>query len=216
MSKITLYRSPQPTRAARAHWAFLEAGLEFDSKLIDVFQGEQKSPEYLEVNPFGFVPGALFDGQPVTESSALVWIACSQSKTVNLIPAAGTPAWRSTMQWLIFAPAELDHLLATMTVNRLLRPPPERKSDRAKDAEEAFHSRALLLSKVLRKQPYLSGDSFTAADISVGYCMVWAKMLNLLQEHHFLGAYLERLQNRSAFKEVFGPKVEVFPDPYAS
>ncbi len=209
-----LYFSPQPTRSARARWAFVEAGAGFVPHAVDVFAGAQNEPAYREVSPLGHVPAAVFDDQSVTESSALALIACTGAR--GLVPESGTASWRAALQWVVFAPAELDHLLATLNVHRLFRPPAQRDAAVVEQTTATWKARADRLEAVLADQPHLVGEAFTVADICVGHSIVWAKMHDLLPAGSVLQAYLDRLQARPAFQEIYGPRVDVFPDPHAA
>lgn len=208
-----LYFSPQPTRSRRAHWAFVEARVGFTAHQVDIFAGEQNEPAYRALHPMGHVPTATFDGQAVTESAALALIVCSEAK--GLVPPAGTAAWRTAVQWVVFAPAELDPHLVTLNTHRLLRPLAERIASVAAQAEAAWNQRAQRLEATLSRQPFLLGESFGVADICVGHSVVWAKMHDLLPAGSVLQTYLDRLQRRPAFQEVYGGPIEVYPDPHA-
>ncbi|MBL4688180.1 MAG: glutathione S-transferase family protein [Nannocystaceae bacterium] len=208
-----LYFSPQPTRSRRAHWAFLEAEADFVPHEVDIFAGEQNEPAYRALNPMGHVPTATFDSQAVSESAALALIVCSEAK--DLVPPSGTAAWRAALQWVIFAPAELDPQLATLNAHRLLRPLAERIASVAAQAEEAWIQRAQRLEATLTGQPFLLGESFGVADICVGHSVVWAKMHDLLPAGSVLQTYLDKLQARPAFQKVYGGPIEVYPDPHA-
>ena len=130
MSKHQLYFSPQPTRSARARWAFLEAGVPFEGHTVDVFKGEQKSENYLKVNPLGLVPAAVIESEPIIESSALALIAASSSFRVQLCSQRwGCSDWRRALQWVVFAPAELDHWLVLLNEERLFKPPEARNAE---------------------------------------------------------------------------------------
>lgn len=216
MTDTALYFSPQPTRSARARWAFTEAGLPFEPHAIDIFAGEHRSDAYLGVHPLGLVPSATFDGEVVVESSALALIAASTAPERGLLPQVGSAPWRKALQWTIFAPAELDHALATLNTHRLFLPPPQRDAAVVKDRTEHLCARLALVDRALAGSEYLLAEGFSVADIAIGHSLVWLKMHDLLGLQPRLGAYLDRLATRPAFVEVYGPRVEVFPDPHAA
>jgi glutathione S-transferase len=62
------------------------------------------------------------------------------------------------------------------------------------------------LERGLGDGPYLAGAEFTAADVMMGFSLVAARVLGLLDaEHHpALAAYLDRLQSRPAFQKAAG------------
>ncbi|KAL1830089.1 hypothetical protein DCAR_0209497 [Daucus carota subsp. sativus] len=74
--KLYVDRLSQPSRAVLI---FCKAnGIEFDEVLVDVAKGQQRSPEYAEINPMKNVP-AIVDGRfKLFESHAiLVYLACA-------------------------------------------------------------------------------------------------------------------------------------------
>jgi glutathione S-transferase len=212
----TLYFSPQPTRSARARWAFLETEIPFEARPIDVFAGEQNAPEYLEVNPLGIVPTAVFGDTPIIESSALALAAAIEHPEHGLVPPVGSDGWRQALQWSVFAPAELDHHLVTLNQQRLFLAPDARDPQVRRAAEDALAKRINLVLDRLGEQPFLLGETFSVADICVGHSFVWAHFHGLADAHPRMRPYLERLQTRPAFPKVYGPTLQVIPDPHAA
>ena len=40
----------------RVRWVLQEAGVDFESIIVDLTKGEQKMPEFLAINPYGKLP----------------------------------------------------------------------------------------------------------------------------------------------------------------
>jgi glutathione S-transferase len=57
---MKLYWSPR-SRSFAALWLMEETGQPYERVLTDISKGQQKTPEYLAINPMGKVP-ALRDG----------------------------------------------------------------------------------------------------------------------------------------------------------
>ena len=57
---LKLYYSPGACALA-SHIALEEAGAEFELEKIDLKQGQQKTPQYLAVNPAGVTPALRTD-----------------------------------------------------------------------------------------------------------------------------------------------------------
>ena len=78
---LTLYYAPH-TCALATHIVLEEVGAEYAGKRIDFATNQQRSPEYLEVNPKGRVPALVTDRGILTETPAmLVYVAQSFPKT---------------------------------------------------------------------------------------------------------------------------------------
>src|SRR5207342_1739590 len=70
-SMSTLYTSPGAAGLV-VHWLLIELGVPHELKILDFEKKEQKSPEYLKLNPAGVVPTLVLDGQVLTEAAAIV------------------------------------------------------------------------------------------------------------------------------------------------
>src|SRR6266496_2266119 len=68
---IKLYTFPPSTNSRKVRIALLEKGLEFVRVNVDLSKGEQKSPEYLKIHPFGQVPALDDEGFIVYDSTVI-------------------------------------------------------------------------------------------------------------------------------------------------
>jgi glutathione S-transferase/GST-like protein len=98
---IDLYTAPTPN-GWKASIALEELGLPYEVHLINLLAGEQKTPEYLKINPNGRIPTIVdrdADNFAVFESGAiLIYLA---EKTGRLMPK--DPKGRSlVIQWVMF------------------------------------------------------------------------------------------------------------------
>src|SRR5262245_11694260 len=85
-------------RDLRARWALEEAGLPYNSRLLD--GGDQDKPDYRALQPFGQVPILEEDGFVLFESGAIVLYVSERRET--LLPKDAQARARAT-QWLIAA-----------------------------------------------------------------------------------------------------------------
>jgi glutathione S-transferase len=78
---LTLYFAPH-TCALATHIVLEEVGADYSAKRIDFARNQQRSPEYLKINPKGRVPALVTDRGILTETPAmLVYVAQSFSQT---------------------------------------------------------------------------------------------------------------------------------------
>ena len=181
-------------RDLRARWALEEAGLPYQTRLLE--QGDQDKPEYRALQPFGQVPILQEDGQVLFESGAIVLHIGERSEA--LLPK--DPAARArAVQWLIAALSSIEpHIMNVATLGlfnaneewaRLRRP-----------SATAFATRRLAsLAKALGDKPYLDGDDFTAGDLMMTTVL---RIVPELVVEPNLAAYVERCTARPAFKRA--------------
>lgn len=77
-----------PASCARvATIALEEIGVPFETELVRTATGQQKSPEYLKINPKGKVPVLVIDGVPLTENVAILSWLNRTYPDAKLLPA---------------------------------------------------------------------------------------------------------------------------------
>ncbi len=76
--------------------ALEEAGLEYEDQVVNILEGEQKSPEYLKIHRSGKVPALDVDGQILTENVAMISMLNELHPEAGLLPEVESPLERAT------------------------------------------------------------------------------------------------------------------------
>ena len=72
MTKLTLYHNGPSTCSQKVRLILGLKGLDYESKLIDLTQGEQHDPEYIKLNPNHVVPTLVTPNAVLIESSLIL------------------------------------------------------------------------------------------------------------------------------------------------
>ena len=112
------------------------------------------------------------------------------------------PDFAAYQQFLHLGEAGLMMPMYLARLSHVLAPENERNDWSARNAVEIFKSRLVLVTRQLARSPYLAGDTFTAADISVGYSLIWVKRCKLFDFGKIELAYIERLITREGYKRA--------------
>ncbi len=184
-----------PSRAIRVRWTLQELGAEFESVVIDLRTGEQRTPEFLKINPAGRLP-ALVDGDLVlTESVAIVLYLAEKYPGKRLIPS--DLASRAQMyRWLLFAATELEQPLWRIARHSVLYPEDRRLPAEIALARDDFAEVAQVMEAHMRGRQFVVGDTVTVADFVLAYTLDWAKLAKTLNGLPVLDAYMERMYSR--------------------
>lgn len=158
-------------RGFRVVWLLEEMGLPYRLRPVDLIRGAEHDPEFLGINPAGFIP-ALEDGDALlVESIAIMEYLLARYGPSGLAPDPHDPAFAPYQQFLHMGEAGLA---MAMYVAMVGRDAPGVPNKGAAVGLEVFESRLGLVRRQLERAPYMAGAAFTAADISVTYALEFA------------------------------------------
>ena len=186
-------------RGFRVVWLLEEMGLPYQLRPVDLLAGAENDPEFLAVNPAGFIP-AIRDGDVImVESIAIMEYLMARYGPTPFAPAPADPAFPLYQQFLHLGEAGLAASAYFVSGARNIAPESERNNWSARQAMYVFESRLGLVKRQLERTPYLAGDAFTAADISVVYALLMARRNCRLTYGALEKAYIERATARDGF-----------------
>ena len=82
---LTLYFCPG-TSSMAPHIALHEVGASFESRPISLAKKDNRTPEFLAINPEGKVPVLLIDGRPLTEVAGILFYLARNFSDARLLP----------------------------------------------------------------------------------------------------------------------------------
>jgi len=189
-------------RGFRVVWLLEEMGLPYRLRPVDLLTGVENDPDFLTINPAGFIP-ALQDGDvTMVESIAIMQYLMARHGPTHLAPAPADPAFAAYLQFLHLGEAGLAASMYFVSGARNIAPEAERHNWSAGQALDVFETRLGLVTRQLARWPYLAGEAFTAADISVAYALQMARR----NVGYALGgtelAYLGRVLGRAGYRRA--------------
>ncbi|MGM8910484.1 glutathione S-transferase family protein [Psychrobacter sp. 1U1] len=199
---ITLYKYTQPSRAETVIWALSELDLDYEVKEIDAKKGEQRSPEFLAINPFGKIPALTHNDKVFTESLAIIEYLNDLHPDKPLTPNRDDENYAEKnyklRQVISFGMIELESYLWILTKIKVLQNFESWPEGTADNCMKCIQNALPIAYAWLDEQDYIAGDSFTLADIYYQQLFTWVKMLGVeLPEH--VKAYLKKLSKREKF-----------------
>jgi glutathione S-transferase len=184
-----------PTRSLRVLWMLRELGVDFEFVRVNLVAGENRSPEFLAMNPAGKVP-VLVDGDFVlSESVAIVLYLAEKYAATGLLPA-DLEARAQVHRWLLFTATELEQPLWRIARHTTLYPEEKRLPAEVPIARRDFLDMAAVMEQHMSGRSYLVGGSVTVADFVAAYTLDWANEVNLLDGSPRLHGYMNRMYTR--------------------
>ena len=192
-------------RDLRVRWALEEAGLAYQTRLLE--QGDQEEPAYRALQPFGQVPIFEEDGFVLFESGAIVLHIGERSEV--LLPRDPGARARAT-QWLVAALNSIEPFVMNVAAIDLFYANEEWAKLRRPGAVEFVQKRLTALSSSLGDKPYLDGERFTAGDLMMTTVLRILRHTDIVTSDRRLAAYIERCSARSAFQRAFAAQLRDF------
>ena len=101
---LTLYYASGSSSMA-AHIALHEISVPFEARPISFKKRDQRTPEFLALNPDGKVPTLLIDGRPLTEVAGILFYLAKRYPEAALLPPDDTEAEAQVVSWMSFIAA---------------------------------------------------------------------------------------------------------------
>ena len=198
MARLKIYGGAK-NRGRRCLWLAAELGVEVEVVALDLATSQHKTPEYLKINPNGQVPALDDDGFILFESLAInLYLA---KKYGGPLAAASLKEDALITQWSFWVAKEIEELLITILLNRVMLPEAERNAAAADSAERRLQKPLAVLEGALAGRDYLVGNRFTVADLNVSIVLSVISRFKLdISPHRQVHAWLEKCLGRPAAK----------------
>lgn len=174
----------------------------YRTEIVSIFEGEGQRPEYLAVNPAGAVPAIrLDDGRVLAESNAILAYLAHGTPYLPEDPFdnARVHQWLSFEQDYVTAIATMRHWTLT---GKLARRPAALVERHRNAALKALG----ILDRELAGRPFIAGDGYTIADMSVFAYTHRAHEAGLpLDQFGHIGAWIARVQAQPGFLPTCHP-----------
>ena len=196
--KLYYFPSPNPQKI---RFALNELGVECETVPVDLLKREQRTAEFLALNPYGRVPVLVDGGLSLWESHAI--LAYLGEKTGKLWPT--TPAGRAdALRWLFFLTSAISPPTTEVAFNRIAVKLSGGTPDEAAIArgEKALPDPIRIVDQHLATRRWMLGE-FSLVDCDYG------PTFNVLDRAGFsfgdfprVRAYLDAIRSRRAWQET--------------
>jgi glutathione S-transferase len=168
---IELYVFPPSPRAFKVMAIANHLGLDCTLRIVDLTKGEQNAPQYEALNPNMRMP-TLKDGDHVLwESNAILQYLAARKPESGLLPKDET-ARLDVTRWQFWDLAHWDPACAVFAYEYVVKPfvLHSGEPDMAAVAKgtETFHRVGKVLDGQLKGKRFVTGDTLTVADFSLG------------------------------------------------
>lgn len=181
-------------------WCCAELDIPFHRIDVGGPFGGNREPEYLRLNPNGLVPTIADDGFVLWEANAIVRYLAAKYGMGTLCPE-DLAERADADRWMDWQMGTLWANLRPAFIGLVRTPPEERDEARIKAAISKTAENWSILDAHLSRRNYITGPSFTMADIPLGATAYrWFDLIIERPPLLNLEAWFERLCKRSPYK----------------
>ena len=199
---LKLYDYPDCPYAQKVRVVLAEKELEYETVLVDLRKQEQRTPEFLRLNPLGKVPVLVDDDAVICDSTIINEYLDDEYPSTRLMPEDSQG--RAQVRWF---EDYCDNEFIPFTTQLLVQ---LRKSDAERDAQQVDQIRErlrrglYLLRDRLDGAEFIVGGEFTLADAA------WAPRMLVLGRLGFefepalapVQAWVDRIRSRPSVKSL--------------
>ena len=205
--KLTLYYAPL-TCATVPYITLTEAGAEFDLRNLNTRSGQNRTPEFLALNPKHKVPVLIIDGEPLTENVAIqIWIH-RQFPKAKLLPADPREEIKAISLMAFCASGIHPHLSPNARPQNYCDLPGSEESVKRVANKLLFEDLKVVDDLLAGREWFF--PHFTACDAHFFWCFMRATSFKLdLTAFHNCQAHYGRMMQRPSVQKVLAYEKQV-------
>lgn len=176
----------------KAALAMTMAGIPWEARFLDFFNGAARSPEFRSLNPMGEAPVLETDHGVLTQSGVIqAWVM----DETGLLCGDGTPATRrEILRWTIFDNQKVSGMAGPARFMSNFLAPDKRNPDVIAFLKGRLAASLAVLEAELAGRDWLVGDTLTCADISCAGYLYYPEPFGFDRaEHPNIAAWLDRI-----------------------
>lgn len=182
------------TRTMRVLWTLEELGVAYDHQ-----PESPRSDAVKRLNPSGKIPVLIADGAILTDSIAIVTFLADKHGALTHPAGSVARARQDGLTQMVID--ELDAILWAAAKHSFVLPEAMRRPD-VKDSLKWEWSMGLERLADRMDGPFLTGDTFTIADIICAHCLNWGSGIRFDVSPEPLRDYQKRMRARPAFQRL--------------
>ena len=175
---IKLYYSPGACSLA-PHIALEESGAEFEARRVAIPEGDNRKPDYLAVNPHGFVPALEVDGEVITENVAVLTHIAGRFPDARLLPFDRPLALARALSQMAFLSSSVHIAFAQVWRPHRFTPDESVHPQIIAGGRDRILRYYAEIDRRLAGSEWLAGDDITLADPYVLVFFRWGNRIGL-------------------------------------
>ncbi len=195
----------KPTRSLMVEMVMAEGDLDYEEHFVDITRGEEKSAEFLAINPAGWVPALVTpEGQILYETPAINLYLAERHELTQLVPLPGDPLRGKFLCALAYLTGELEHALKRYWYPETFGAGEADAAAIGATAQRHIVERLAVIDGRLRTQgPFQLGERYSLADLTLAYWVASVGELEPERQFAALAACCNAVYQRPRLAPLF-------------
>ncbi len=199
---MKLYYAPG-TAALAVHIALEDAGANYESVRLDFTKGEQRTAEYLAINPKGRVPALVTDRGVLTETPAILTYIAQTHPAAGLAPFDDAFAFGTLQAFNAYICATVHVAHAHRLRGTRWADEPSSIEDMKRKVPETMGDAMDVIEAGLEDGKWVMGDTYTICDPYLYLAARWLDGDGVPAERHPKArAHFQRMNERASVKNA--------------
>lgn len=167
MPKPKIFGPAYSTFTRTVRLALEEKGVDYDLVEVDIFSGDNKSPEHLARHPFGKVPAFEHDGNVLYETSAITQYINESFDGPDLDPQSPAERAAATQAMGVIGSYAYPCMIGQIFIQRAVMPMLGNETDESAVESAIPEARTCIeaLETLIGDKAYLAGSGLSRADL---------------------------------------------------
>ncbi len=199
-----LYGGPF-TRALIVEMVMAEGDIAYELRVVDIVEQEHRSPEYLAINPAGWVPALITpDGAPLYETPAINLYLAERHGLAHLAPRADEPERGLFLSGLFYLTDELEPILKRYFYpHRYVLRPEDASAMRQRSLDNALERLGVIDRRLGHDGPYHLGERFSLVDLALAYWVACLEPADGLESYPAIRRCVKLVMDRPKLRAKF-------------
>jgi glutathione S-transferase len=210
-----LYGGPF-TRAFIVEMVMAEGDIAYELRVVDIVKQEHRSPEYLAVNPAGWVPALITpDGTTLYETPAINLYLAERHGLTQIAPRADEPERGLFLSGLFYLTDELEPILKRYFYpHRYVLRPEDAPAMRRHSFDSALERLGVIDRRLRADGPYHLGERFSLVDLTLTYWAACLEPADEFESYLAIQRCVKLVMDRPKLRAKFA-EIKAWMDDYA-
>ncbi len=172
MKKMILYTAKNACSLA-SHIALEQVGADYEVRVLDFSTNQQRSLDYLGINPKGRVPALITEQGIITETPAILAFICQTWPAANLAPVQEPFAFAKVQEFISYLCSTVHVAHAHLYRGSRWADDPAAIEAMKKKVPQTVGECFALIEQELLKGPWVFGESYTVCDMYLYTVCQW-------------------------------------------